>query len=160
MRNDSAARLQIQGGTKVRSRHPYESKNIRGFSEHPVSTMCLNAQRMQGKRAFDEISSVSDVQPPTSKRRRSGPSPRYPPEFWDTLSKVPLTRGALRELDRRTSEHDCTPSGRTKRTITSRRLLRSDSRRLKGLAAKGGLDLSVLRGVRCSRVLLEDGNDR
>ncbi|KAK3311176.1 uncharacterized protein B0T15DRAFT_520711 [Chaetomium strumarium] len=37
-----------------------------------------------------------------SRGRLHGPS-NFPPEFWDDLSKVPLTRRALRELDRRNS---------------------------------------------------------
>ncbi|KAK3304811.1 uncharacterized protein B0T15DRAFT_363760, partial [Chaetomium strumarium] len=37
-----------------------------------------------------------------SRGRLHGPS-NFPPEFWDNLSKVPLTRRALRELDRRNS---------------------------------------------------------
>jgi len=61
------------------------------------------------------------------------PSPRYPPEFWDAIPKVPLTRGALRELDRRTAEHGHIPITRARRETILRRLLRSNSRHLQDL---------------------------
>jgi hypothetical protein len=44
-------------------------------------------------------------QPPTKRRRRSrsqGTHYRRPPEFWDNLSRLQLTRLALHEFDRRT----------------------------------------------------------
>jgi hypothetical protein len=41
--------------------------------------------------------------PPGDETERSQQSSsRTPPEFWDNLSKVPLTRRALREFNRRT----------------------------------------------------------
>ena len=94
-----------------------------------------------------------------------------PPAFWDNLSKVDLTRGALKELDRRNNQATLTPqqpSPRPLRRITRRALgelqksfqpLKSPveylcccgARRLKDIrqtARHGGPDLSDLRGVR------------
>ncbi|KAB5572263.1 hypothetical protein GE09DRAFT_662570 [Coniochaeta sp. 2T2.1] len=46
------------------------------------------------------------ARPPSQQEDKSTGEPHqrnFPPEFWDGLSKVPLTRRALRELDRRNS---------------------------------------------------------
>ena len=91
---------------------------------------------------------LSQHSPPT-KRVKSGSqyhdSWQYPPEFWDGLSKIWLTRGALEELDRRTARRPSFPppgpSGRDiSHTATTRELAR--------FAGHGGPDLSDLRGVR------------
>ncbi|KAI8958187.1 hypothetical protein F5Y11DRAFT_362951 [Daldinia sp. FL1419] len=62
---------------------------------------------------------------------------KYPPEFWDRLSKVELTRRALEELNRRTKTRRPPPT----RTITTPR----DFARF---ARHGGPDLCDLRGPR------------
>ncbi|SPN97425.1 uncharacterized protein DNG_00939 [Cephalotrichum gorgonifer] len=62
---------------------------------------------------------------------------QYPPEFWDRLSTVPLTRHALREFDRRTRALVQLPSGATAKDIAVRRLSR--------FARQGGPDLCDLR---------------
>lgn len=65
-------------------------------------------------------------------------SPRYPPEFWDKLSKIELTREALGELDRR-----------TKRPRTGGLVqVDADNSGLTRFSRQGGPDLSDLRGVR------------
>ena len=101
--------------------------------------MVVDEERRQPKRLRE------DEQPQSVKRRKAAYSSGYPPEFWDTLSKVRLTRRALREIDRRNTQ--CALVTNVTRTYTSRRILRSDSRRLGKLAKDGGLDLSALRGV-------------
>ena len=104
--------------------------------------MVVIEERRQPKRLRDE-----DEQPQSAKRRKVTYSSGYPPEFWDTLSEVRLTPRALRELDHRTAQSRSALVKDVARTDTSRRILRSDSRRLGKLAKDGGLDLSALRGV-------------
>lgn len=111
------------------------------------------SRKRQRSRSRSESSSVELSQ--GRKRQSSHP----PAEFWDNLSKIWLTTGALRELDRRNSStrvyhaeskkerenlqfapeflRDCSP--------TSLEVIRN-------LAESGGPDLTDLRGV--SRCLL------
>ena len=72
-----------------------------------------------------------------SRGKRHRPSD-VPPEFWDELSKVWVTRRALRELDRRNSTR---PSPRP----PSSAVCTTDLARF---ARHGGSDLRHLRGVR------------
>ncbi|KAI0436094.1 hypothetical protein F4803DRAFT_567138 [Xylaria telfairii] len=90
-----------------------------------------------------------------SKQRFTHPT-RPPPAFWDSLSEIPLTRSALRELDRRNSE-EILRYYRLGRPVT-----RGDIRKwsqpaastqyhgrqthLKRFARQGGPDLTDLRG--------------
>ncbi|KAK3304692.1 uncharacterized protein B0T15DRAFT_250724 [Chaetomium strumarium] len=60
----------------------------------------------------------------------------FPPEFWDNLSKVPLTRRALRELDRRNSARPA--PGPAAPAVYTAHLAR--------FARHGGPDLRHLRG--------------
>ena len=107
-----------------------------------IGFMVIHEERQQCKRQRDE-----DEQPQSVKRRKAALSSGYPPEFWDSLSKVRLTPRALREIDRRSAQSRSLPVTNVTGTATSRRILRSDSRRLEKLAKDGGLDLSALRGV-------------
>ncbi|KAK3899547.1 hypothetical protein C8A05DRAFT_46418 [Staphylotrichum tortipilum] len=70
-----------------------------------------------------------------SSGRLHGPS-NFPPEFWDSLSKVSLTRRALRELDRRNSARPA-PGPVVPSVYTSDRAR---------FARHGGPDLRHLRG--------------
>ncbi|KAM3424142.1 hypothetical protein BST61_g11313 [Cercospora zeina] len=90
---------------------------------------------------------------PQRKRRRSlstcddieeQPSDNYPPEFWDALSKITLTRRALKELDRRTAVEKTAPEVAVGKRST--RLLRSDTKKLLRFAQNGGPSLNHLRG--------------
>jgi hypothetical protein len=95
-----------------------------------------------------------DLEPepePIAKKQKSysesRAQPRHrPPSYWDTLSKIRLTRGALREFDRRNIEEKvqppCTLTPKVEYPVGRARL------RLKRLARRGGPDLSHLRGVR------------
>ncbi|KAJ9493410.1 hypothetical protein H2202_011120 [Exophiala xenobiotica] len=72
--------------------------------------------------------------------------PRHrPPSFWDTLSKIRLSRGALREFDRRNIEEKvqspCTITPKVEYPTGRARLL------VKRFARRGGPDLSHLRGL-------------
>jgi hypothetical protein len=71
-----------------------------------------------------------------SRDRLHGQS-NFPPEFWDNLSKVWLTRRALRELDRRNSAQ---PAPRPAAPAVS-------TTDLARFARHGGLALRCLRGV-------------
>ena len=76
---------------------------------------------------------------------------RRAPSFWNTLSRVWLTRGSLKEFDRRHAQesdqryhvpipNSTLPNGRARQ-------------RLKRFARRGGPDLSHLRGVRLESVV-------
>ncbi|KAK5550541.1 hypothetical protein LTR46_011459 [Exophiala xenobiotica] len=91
-----------------------------------------------------------DLEPePIAKKQKSlsesRAQPRHrPASFWDTLSKVRLSRGALREFDRRNIEEKvqppCTLPPKVEHPTGRARLL------LKRFARRGGPDLSHLRG--------------
>jgi hypothetical protein len=68
-----------------------------------------------------------------------------PPRFWDTLSRVRLSRGAIREFDRRTSQ-----TGRRQQLSRPSRLLpfpAGNLQQLRRFSRHGGPDLAHLRGV-------------
>ncbi|KAK5262627.1 hypothetical protein LTR96_011826, partial [Exophiala xenobiotica] len=114
-------------------------------------------------------------EPKSKKRQRSSPEPgdlepepvakkqkplssrdlprRRPPSFWDTLSKIRLSRGALREFDRRNIEETVQSSGTLAPKVeypTGRGPLR-----LKRFARRGGPDLSHLRGLASLPLILD-----
>ena len=108
------------------------------------------------KRPRDSPDSVSEpslnevAHPP--KRVRIAQEDRYtghwPPRFWDSLSKVHLTRGALREFERRTSQKrtDSRPSlSGTYLSFTTS--TESRGRQLKRFSGHSRPDLSHIRGV-------------
>ncbi|KAI3318349.1 hypothetical protein HD806DRAFT_526295 [Xylariaceae sp. AK1471] len=75
---------------------------------------------------------------------------QLPPAFWDKLSEVPLTKNAIRELERRNANEFC--HAQSLRTCPPRRPFTQRSAtqylaRIKRFARRGGPDLSVLRGV-------------
>ncbi|KAL8330736.1 hypothetical protein RB593_001621 [Gaeumannomyces tritici] len=91
---------------------------------------------------------------PSKKRRQDDRDPddylftwRYPPEFWDRLSTVPLEQAALEELDRRNSIR---PSFPPRPTHPAQVLLRKSARditpKITRFAQHGGPDLTDLRG--------------
>jgi len=98
-------------------------------------------QRKRGRYKFAGEESDSSV---SAKRQRRS-ADNYPPDIWDNLSKITLTRKALREFDRRTRENRHPQAARVQETAP--RLLRSAVRRLEHFARNGGPDLSKLRGV-------------
>lgn len=114
----------------------------------------LSRKRQRSRsRSRSESSSVEISQGP--KRQSSHP----PAEFWDNLSKIWLTTGALRELDRRNSStrfyHAESKKERENVQFAPEFLSDSSPTRLeviKNIAASGGPDLTDLRGV--SRRLL------
>ncbi|KAF2973210.1 hypothetical protein GQX73_g433 [Xylaria multiplex] len=110
---------------------------------------------------------------PSPKRQKHAFPTRPPPAFWDNLSEVPLTKSALRELDRRntaasspTAAPTLRPSPRPSRRPITRRTAReqkaarisiqpatqylgppsqAELRQIRSFARQGGPDLSDLR---------------
>ncbi|KAK1053627.1 hypothetical protein LTR12_017181 [Friedmanniomyces endolithicus] len=100
-------------------------------------------EHRQRKRGRDQLAGEeSDSQVRAKRPKRSADN--YPPDVWDNLSKITLTRKALREFDRRTRENRHPQAARVQETAP--RLLRSAVRRLERFARNGGPDLSKLRG--------------
>ena len=62
--------------------------------------------RQRKRRNPEQFESLPDeAQNVSKKQKRSHISePQYPPAFWDNLSRVDLTKRALRELDRRNKQ--------------------------------------------------------
>lgn len=120
--------------------------------------MLLNGEQCRRKRHREEEEEqeeqhenplalpTDDQKQHCAKRRKKAHTPNYPPRFWDTLSRVPLTRRALQEFDRRTETARLVWSAGTINPST-RRLLRSDTHRLLHFASNGGPDLNALQGV-------------
>ncbi|KAF5529255.1 glyoxylate reductase, partial [Fusarium mexicanum] len=110
------------------------------------------ARQQYPKRQRADESSLADIEPATKKAktrskiaRKARESWNYPPEFYDRLSKISLTRLALKELDRRTRSRRSRPSFPTR---PSARALSGSirPRDLARFAKDGGPDLRDLRG--------------
>jgi hypothetical protein len=84
------------------------------------------------------------------KTRSSAECPNFSPQFWDSLSRVPLTARALRELDRRNNIQP-PPKLEGPRKLHSGNLAR--------FARRGGPDLRHLRGVRPHIAKMTDASD-
>ncbi|KAI1132789.1 hypothetical protein F5Y10DRAFT_292457 [Nemania abortiva] len=85
----------------------------------------------------------TNAQPVRVKERRAYPT-QLPPAFWDKLSEVPLTKNALRELERRKPRRSGTQSN-TAQCFDY--CSPTERERIKRFARIGGPDLSDLRGV-------------
>ncbi|KAK0958908.1 hypothetical protein LTR91_021123 [Friedmanniomyces endolithicus] len=105
--------------------------------------MLLRKENCQRKRQRDQSASKEDESRLRAKRQKRS-ADDYPPDVWDNLSKITLTRKALREFDRRTREKRHPHTARVQETAG--RILRSNPRRLERFARNGGPDLSKLRG--------------
>lgn len=83
-----------------------------------------------------------------------------PPAFWDRLSKIWLTKSALRELDRRNSQANIRTTYHQLHVRTASDFLRNcGTRSLRDLrlsARRGGPDLSDLKWVRFSKSTFQD----
>lgn len=118
------------------------------------------------RRHIDQHCQLGEASGLATKRQKVGhlENNERPPAFWDGLSTIPLTKGALKELERRNAEN-LHPSSRTtskspKQSITKgaaadwkskHRLfkpLSQPSSKEKRFARQGGPDLTDLRGVR------------
>ncbi|KAI0410622.1 hypothetical protein F5X98DRAFT_381605 [Xylaria grammica] len=114
------------------------------------------------------LPSATTTEPSPKKRKLAFPT-RPPPAFWDNLSEIPLTRSALRELDRRNTAASSPTTAlrpysprrpRTRRTAGEQEAARPSIRpatqylgrcsqaelgRIRSLARQGGPDLSDIR---------------
>jgi len=109
-----------------------------------TASMTSQKEHRQRKRGRDQLASEESGSQVSAKRQKRS-ADNYPPDVWDNLSKITLTRKALREFDRRTRENRHPQAARVQETAP--RLLRSAVRRLERFARNGGPDLSKLRGV-------------
>ncbi|KAK0886891.1 hypothetical protein LTR02_017729 [Friedmanniomyces endolithicus] len=105
--------------------------------------MVSQKEHGQRKRGRDQLAGEESDSQVSAKRQKRG-ADNYPADVWDNLSKITLTRKALREFDRRTRENRHPQAARVQETAP--RLLRSAVRRLERFARNGGPDLSKLRG--------------
>ena len=69
-----------------------------------------------------------------------------PPRFWDTLSKIRLSRGAIREFERRIA--DTARQQQIPRALDCQSLAVGNLGQLERFSRHGGPDLAHLRGVR------------
>lgn len=120
-------------------------------------------QSRKRQRPSQESVDLEQEREPVAKKQKStsesGAHPRHrPPSFWNTLSKVRLSRAALREFDRRNKQETGQPCSNP---ITNVEYPQGGSRqRLKRSARRGGPDLSHLRGVRRSHAEVDLWTDR
>ena len=89
---------------------------------------------------------------PDLKRRKSLPEPEgycthRPPRFWDTLSKVRLSRGALREFERRTSQSERQRQQQSHISVGADSSITTITQAVKRFSRHGGPNLAHLRGV-------------
>lgn len=135
--------------------------SVMAFSKH---------QREDDDAAAAAATAATDASDlPTKKRKTHRPPDNFSPEFYDSLSKVFLTRRALRELDRRNGIGAPTISGSSptrhrepltrgayrepqRKDSTATRLLDPGietivAREVAKFARHGGPDLSDIRGV-------------
>lgn len=118
----------------------------------------LHESSSSKKRQRDFIESAPEGPTPAAKKQKFTPETELhwdhrPPRFWDTLSKVRLSRGAIREFERRTSQ-----TGQQRRRPVSPRAAASsvgNIQQLKRFSRHGGSDLAHLRGV---SILLDETN--
>ncbi|KAG7106962.1 hypothetical protein HYQ45_018331 [Verticillium longisporum] len=106
------------------------------------------APQKRTRQQAGDLSSESLPRKPPAKRIKTR-TWESPPEFWDRLSKIALTHGALRELDRRTElSRTGLPRSRHSLACTTSpfKVTRALTRALTRLANDGGPDLSDLRG--------------
>lgn len=116
---------------------------------HMVDTEQPNSR----KRRRSSVESATDNQLPAAKKSKVAQStktedPHRPPGYWDTLSKVWLTRGALREFDRRNDQAAEESLSLIPTTLPTP--LGPYRQEIKRFARRGGPNLTHLRGVRLS----------
>ena len=117
------------------------------------------------RRCRNEAASQPSNQPRNNKKQKCGLSQgsQPPARFWDNLSKIDLTKAALKELDRRNAQgqpnatHALQRRGLITRRSTARErnppsvaaVLTRETQALKRFARHGGPDLGQLKGVCC-----------
>src|SRR5947207_544437 len=117
-------------------------------AHQPSSHGSMHTRSHGRKRHFAEAYSIADPEaslPPTKKSKSNAEPLELQPtaKFWDLLSKLWLTRRALKELERRTAQ-PARPA-----PVGQCNLSREDyTNEIKRFARHGGPDLCDLRGVR------------
>ncbi|CRK35787.1 hypothetical protein BN1708_006801 [Verticillium longisporum] len=134
---------------------PAQTQPIATCIKQPQSRSChgpepplLMAPQKRTRQQVGDLSSESLPRKPPAKRIKTR-TWESPPEFRDRLSKIALTHGALRELDRRTElSRTGLPRSRHSLACTTSpvKVTRALTRALTRLANDGGPDLSDLRG--------------
>lgn len=134
-----------------------------------ISVMAFSKHQREDDDAAAAAAATDASDLPTKKRKTHRPPDNFPPEFYDSLSEVFLTRRALRELDRRNSIGAPTITGSSptrhrepltrgayrepqRKDSTATRLLdpgieTTVAREVAKFARHGGPDLSDIRGV-------------
>ena len=158
-----------------------ESRNLVVDNRHMLQPQLPNPRKRQCPEHSPQVDRA--LQPLSKREKPSHPNRGSPPpaEFWDNLSKVWLTKRALRELDRRNTRPAPKPPNslyRRPHRPATRRILTEPSKSrqptesttnflchcapkclkdIKLSARHGGPDLSDLRGVRItSHVLVSE----
>lgn len=100
------------------------------------------------KRQRNCFESALEVSTPSVKKSKTAESTcdHRPPRFWDTLSKIRLSRGAIREFERRTA--DTARQQQIPRSLDYQSLAAGNLGQLERFSRHGGPDLAHLRGVR------------
>jgi hypothetical protein len=165
---------------RYRRRSPPVSNPIPHLEVPTIENRHMPESPLSGsrKRRHLETPQLNETSRPVSKKQRLSPpsGSQPPPAFWDNLSKLWLTKRALRELDRRNAQAAPSPlrspHQRARRPVTRNSLaeskrncqtthytteyLRYEPRILKDIklfARHGGPDLSDLRNVCIIRYL-------
>ncbi|PHH91055.1 hypothetical protein CDD83_1846 [Cordyceps sp. RAO-2017] len=143
-------------------------KDFRGPRHSPTASR-KRQHPSTGEQPADDAAALS-----SSKKRKIAHPSRHPPKFWDGLSKIYLTKNALRELDRRNIQRQRRWEKNHQPPIKPRRSRRLGAsaggesnqrvgqvldqysptylRRLKKFATHGGPDLSDLQGFDTSSI--------
>ena len=134
----------------------------------PESNAVLSRKRRRPEQP--ELSRHPSVPSPKRQKIKHPSGSRPPPEFWDNLSKLWLTKRAIREFDRRNKQLSLRARRVTRNAVGQWRedpknrhqtkhiaaVLKSPSRsflkNIKAFAKQGGPDLSDLRGVCISEI--------
>lgn len=117
----------------------------------PVSLMTEPFHNTRKRRQSPDPSQPEDAARCPQKKQKIDYPLRLPSAFWDSFGdrQIPLTRNALAEFNDRNKKAQsarCLPQVQVHRPVTRR------------LAGNGGPDLSDLRGVCASRILLPPSN--
>lgn len=133
--NDNLAHYFCQYGKHPRMVLP-QSPSKRPITAHPQNrrTSSLLIQTAE-----------DDLRRPSKKQKLNHPA--FPPAgFWDSLSRIPLTQNALRELNKRNAK-DCCISARTQKLRRRGSNYHQQLAVPQRFARHGGPDLRDLRGV-------------
>lgn len=104
------------------------------------------SEELAKRRNTEQNTALSPVRPAKRKRTKSDPAPGtlFLPGFWDRLSRVPLAKSSLAELDRRNAQ---VAAGSIAASVPDLRLPGPQAcLELSRYARQGGPDLSGLRG--------------